>query len=117
MSFITLPALLAFLESRIFARRGGTNHVRQYVPPTPALQSSPCLLPSRSMRPRKTLVAALFALAISCLVWTLSQTEIGQIFEFKTLDYRFRLRPIEPVAPQLLVVAIDDQRSEEHTSE
>ena len=64
------------------------------------------------MRPRKTLVGALAGLTVSFLVWGLSQTEIGQIFEYKTLDYRFRLRVSDPPHKDVLVVAIDDRSLE-----
>ncbi|MSR64221.1 MAG: adenylate/guanylate cyclase domain-containing protein [Verrucomicrobiae bacterium] len=60
------------------------------------------------MRPRKTLVAALAAVAVTALVWTVSRTETGLPFELKSLDYRFQTRPAEEIAPNLLVVAIDD---------
>jgi adenylate cyclase len=64
------------------------------------------------MRPRKILVGALAALAVSFLVLVVSQTQIGQIFELKTLDYRFRQRASDPPIRDLLVVAVDDRSLE-----
>lgn len=64
------------------------------------------------MRPRKTLVAALAVLGVTVLVFALSQSQLGQIFEYKTLDYGFRMRPPKPIDPRLLVIVIDDKSLE-----
>lgn len=64
------------------------------------------------MRPRKLLVGALVALAVSFLVLGLSHTDVGRTFEYKTLDFRFRWRESDPPQKDILVVAIDDHSLE-----
>jgi adenylate cyclase len=64
------------------------------------------------VRPRKIFVGVLAAVVTAALLFTVSQTRTGQTFEQRTLDFRFRTRPATPIAPELLVVAIDDQSLE-----
>jgi serine/threonine protein kinase len=62
---------------------------------------------SREM-PRRLSMASLLGIACALLSWPLAQLGLVENIEQRTIDARFRTRPLRPVNSRLLIVALDE---------